>query len=294
MNKIGICGLGLIGGSLAKALKAMLPQARIFAADTDREALRIAVRDKIVDGIGIAPPDGNDSYMRIFNGCDILFLCAPPQVVLRQLSHMPERNGIGLVTDVASVKMPVTQAAAHLPNFVGGHPMAGSEGSGYEASDADLFKGATWILCGGGLRASESEARRPPLQSLITAIGAHPIGMDAESHDKRMALISHLPHTAAFALAASPALRDDPLTRSLIGGGFRDTTRIAASSPSLWAEIFNVSGFLPGAIDAYISELRNIRNMIAAGEKSALESYLRFASDFRKTIPEGLHKKTIK
>ena len=282
--QLGVAGLGLIGGSLAKALRDAFPLARIIAADADYKALEAASGDDCVDEAIIANNKGE--FLRFFEGCDFLFLCAPPSAVEAQLSALSDLN-IGLVTDVASVKLPVMKAAAGLANFVGGHPMAGSEGSGFAASDAGLFQGASYILCAPD-DFDANDARLARLERIIAAIGAKPIRMDAEAHDRRMALISHLPHAAAFALAASPALRGDPLSRSLIGGGFRDTTRIAASAPPLWADIFMESRFLPEAIDALADELRALRDLIAGGDKPALEAFLRSASDFRKTIPEGL------
>ena len=285
-HTIGICGLGLIGGSLAKALRAAFPQARIIAADTDDATLARAVADACADETVRVAPDDGGAFFRAFDGCDFLFLCAPPPVVAAQLAQLRDAR-IGVITDVASVKLPIMKAAAGLANFVGGHPMAGSEGAGYGASDAALFKGASYIICDAGVC-------HAPLRDLISAIGARPIVMDAESHDRRMALISHLPHIAAFALAASPALRDDPLMRSLIGGGFRDTTRIAASAPALWADIFMESNFLPAAIDDFIAELRTLKSLVASGDKSALIGHLRVVSDFRRSIPEGLRTKTAK
>ena len=280
-HTIGVCGLGLIGGSLAKALRVAFPQTRIIAADCEGKTLRHAVADSCANETILAAPDDGGAFLRAFDGCDFLFLCAPPPIVAEQLAGLKDVK-VGVITDVASVKIPIMKAAANLPNFIGGHPMAGSEGAGYEASDAALFKGASYIISG----------HSAGLESLITAIGARPIIMDAESHDRRMAFISHLPHIAAFALAASPVLRDDPLTRSLIGGGFRDTTRIAASAPSLWSDIFTESKFLPSAIDDYIEELRALKTLISSGDKNALIEHLRVVSDFRRKIPEGLKTKT--
>ena len=132
------------------------------------------------------------------------------------------------------------------------------------------------------------EANIEAYRQLVVSIGANPMVMDAMVHDCRVAVISHLPHVAAFALSTIVEESHDAEMRSLIGGGFRDTTRIAASSPSLWADIMSASTQLPAAIDEYVNILCRLRDLLAAGKTEELQSRLKASSEFRSSIPEGL------
>ena len=285
-SRIGILGAGLIGGSLAKAIRTARPHARIVVADPDA-----ATRDAaLAEGVASAVADPALTSPRdAFAGCDLLLLAAPPRVIVQTLPQLAGVE-IGLVADVASVKTPVLDAArkAGLANFIGGHPMAGSEAGGWAAADAALFRGAAFILCEPP-ECRVPAAAREEFRTLLRDIGFRLFEMDAESHDRRLALISHLPHAAAFALAAVAADAGDPRLADLIGGGFRDTTRIAASSPALWTDIFRESHALVEALDRYITELTALRAALAPdAAPDVLPELLRRASDYRRAIPDGL------
>ena len=284
--RIGVLGAGLIGGSLAKAVRAARPDAEIVVADPDAATLDAALAEGVAN---VVADPGRTPPREAFAGCDILLLAAPPRVIVQTLPHLAGAD-IGLVVDAASVKTPVLDAArkAGLANFIGGHPMAGSEAGGWGVSRADLFCGAAFILC------EPPECRVPAtareeFRTLLHDIGFRLFDMDAESHDRRLALISHLPHAAAFALAAVAADAGDPRLADLIGGGFRDTTRIAASSPTLWTDIFRESHALADALDRYITVLTTLRAALEPGASpDALPELLRRASDYRRAIPDGL------
>lgn len=281
----GIIGLGLIGGSLAKALRAFVPGCRITVADLRAEPVHAALAEGVADE---AADHHAPHFEKAFDGCDALFICTPPRDACRLLGTFRDAK-IGLATDVASVKLPVMKAAAGMGNFIGGHPMAGSEGSGYGAAETNLFQRATYVLCipeGCTIPAARLEA----FKALLARLGAIVVTMEPDLHDRRVAIISHLPHVAAFALASIADESRDAVMRALIGGGFRDTTRIAASSPELWTDIFSESANLVSAIDDYIVLLRRIRDLIAAGDVEALRARLKQASDFRTSIPEGLRR----
>ena len=284
-RRIGILGTGLIGGSLLLALRRLLPDAELLAgapSPRTREAVRASGAASRVFDPAAEPP------AEALAGCDLGILAAPPEAVCRDL---PALKGapIGLLVDVASVKGSVMAAARGLCNFVGGHPMAGTEGVGFGAADPDLFRGAAFLYCVPPDYAS-GEDRIAALLALLRALGMRPFAMDAAAHDRRLALVSHLPHAAAFALALAAARAGDPVLAQLVGGGFRDTTRIAASSPALWTDILRASPELPAALGAFADALAQIRSALdPAAPPDALRALLAEAETYRRGIPEGLH-----
>jgi prephenate dehydrogenase len=162
----------------------------------------------------------------------VVVLALPVGGILAALRRLPFRSG-QLVTDVGSVKGPVMAAAQSLPagvDFVGGHPLAGSAESGFEAARPDLFAAATWALVG----PAEPAAR---VAGLVTELGAVPLACDAAAHDRAVALTSHLPQLLATAVAAELGSRDQPLERALLGPAGRDFLRIAGSSFEVWRDI---------------------------------------------------------
>ena len=284
-RRIGILGTGLIGGSLLLALRRLLPDAEI-AAGAPSERTRAAVRASGAASLVFDP--AREPPAAALAGCDLAILAAPPEAVCRDLPALRGAE-IGLIVDVASVKGSVMEAARGLGNFVGGHPMAGTEGVGFGAADPDLFRGAAFLSCVPSDYTAGAE-RLDALLALLRALGMRTFAMDAAEHDRRLALVSHLPHAAAFALALAAARAGDPILAELVGGGFRDTTRIAASSPALWTDILRASPELPAALDSYVGTLRRLR---AALDPSVppddLRALLGEAEAYRRAIPEGLH-----
>lgn len=283
ITKLGIIGLGLIGGSLAKALRRVKFVEHIIVADSDTGTVNSVLKDGFADE---AADINSKGFYSAFDGCNALFICIPPQAACEMIPKF--RNArIDIITDVTSVKTPVLNAARNMGNFIGGHPMAGSEGSGYVAADPQIFNNSIYIICRGEdctLPREKEEAYK----RLLEAIGATPIAMDATAHDCRIAVISHMPHLAAFALAAMAEDTHDATLRAMIGGGFKDATRIAASSPDLWADILTSSPNLTKAIDEYTTKIQRLKGFIADGDKAALREFLASASAFRASIPEGL------
>ena len=284
-RKIGILGTGLIGGSLLLALRRLLPEAQLVAG-APSERTRAAVRasgaaDRVFDPAAEPPA-------KALAGCGLAFLAAPPAAVCRDLPALRGAD-VGLLVDVASVKGAVMKAARGLGNFVGGHPMAGTEGVGFGAADPDLFRGAAFVYCVPPDYAAGT-GRLAALLALLGALGFRCIEMDAAEHDRRLAVVSHLPHAAAFALAGLAARRSDPVLARLVGGGFRDTTRIAASSPALWTDILRASPALPAALDEYAAAIARLRAALdPAADPAVLRGLLEEAEAYRRTIPEGLH-----
>ena len=284
-RKIGILGTGLIGGSLLLALRRLLPDAELVAGAPSartREAVRASgAADRVFDPAAEPPAAA-------LAGCGLAFLAAPPEAVCRDLPALKGAR-VGLLVDVASVKGSVMAAARGLGNFVGGHPMAGTEGVGFGAADPDLFRGAAFLYCVPPDYAAGPE-RLGAFLALLRALGMRPFATDPGVHDRRLALVSHLPHAAAFALALAAARAGDPVLAELVGGGFRDTTRIAASSPALWTDILRASPELPAALDAFSGALAEIRAALdPAAAPDALRALLAEAEAYRRAIPDGLH-----
>ena len=277
-RQIGIVGLGLIGGSLARAfrLKAKIPV--IVAVETDRAAGQSAVDDGTIDAY--AHPDDGFS---ILDGSDLVLLCTPVSVITTILPALA-RLKIGILSDVSSVKVPVMREI-DLPNFIGGHPMAGSERQGYACSNAALFENALYVLCAGeSCRISIREL--DAFEALIRSIGAYPVRMTAEEHDERVAVISHLPHVAASALSLLAASLDDGQLALLAAGGFRDITRIASSDASLWAGITrSATPTLLPVLAQYIDLLSAFSASLQTGDEFAVRDFFAQGAYYRNRLP---------
>ena len=213
MARLGIVGLGLIGASLAEALRRGRPELEIVGVDSDPTTMAKALERGIIREPGI-------------EGAGLVVLAVPPQAMQHLMLNLPRDV---LVTDVASTKAQVMKWAAEAGlDFVGGHPMCGREAFGIDAADPDLFRGAPWVL-------THVDSR---VEDLVRAVGAHVVVMDAERHDRLVAAVSH----AAFALSTAYTLavagsREWPEMAQLSAGGFRDMTRLASGSPSMYAGI---------------------------------------------------------
>lgn len=278
----GFIGLGLIGGSIAKALRLAYPECTIIAYDMSVSVMQAAREDvvnKVYNGIDEA-----------FGTCDIIFLCTPVDFnsgYLKQLKEIKKPSCI--ITDVGSVKKPIHDMVSALKMddcFIGGHPMAGSEHSGYAASRAGLLENAYYILTPG---ASVSYANVEKMQTLIKSIGAIPIVMAQEKHDKVTAAISHLPHMAAYALVNLIAKSDDEdeTMKMIAAGGFKDITRIASSSAVMWQQICGENkDQLLAFMDDYIASLSSLRNEIEQENASYLLDYFKNAKDYRDSFDD--------
>jgi prephenate dehydrogenase len=223
--RIAVVGLGLVGGSLARALTT----AGYRVLGIDRPQVRRAAR------AARAVAETASAVERAASA-DVVVLAAPPfanRALLRRLARVARPDLV--ITDVGSVKGPIVREAARLrlASFVGGHAMAGSEQRGFGASSVDLFRGAVWWL----VPASDPRATRT-VRSLVRAVGARPVIIDAAGHDRVVAFLSHVPQVTSWALIE--AARADPVVRRHLGSagpGFRDMTRLARSPKGLWSEI---------------------------------------------------------
>ena len=218
-----------------------------------------------------------------------MVLATPAIVTEEWMRRLGEQGYDGVVTDVASTKGGVLQAAReHLgakASFVGGHPMAGSERSGIGAARADLFDGAYYVLT--PTPETDMDAYRR-VHSFVAALGARVISVDAAAHDEAVAIISHVPHVAAAALvdlAKSHAGEGDELLR-LAAGGFKDTTRIAAGSPELWTGICldNASAVSDG-LDELTRVLSTFSHLVRAGDERGVRTWLENTAEVRRSLP---------
>ena len=229
----GFIGLGLIGGSIARGLKRSAPDIQIMAYMRTREKLEQAHADGIVDLI----LDGVDEHL---SECDIIFLCTPVEFnesYLRQIRPFLKEGAV--VTDVGSTKTSIHETVAALGMescFVGGHPMAGSEKTGYESSTDHLLENAYYIITPTPHTPASHTDR---MVDVAKAIGALPLVLDYHRHDFIVAAISHLPHLIASSLVnlVHDCDSEDQMMKRLAAGGFKDITRIASSSPVMWEQI---------------------------------------------------------
>lgn len=232
-NKIGFIGLGLMGGSIAKSIRKYHLSHEIVAFDQDAQGLKSALSDGTIDCF-------TTSLDHNFSDCDLIFLCCPVKInaeMAAKLSHIISPHC--LLTDIGSTKEDIHNAMLmSAPNqpFIGGHPMTGSEKSGYIAADPRLFENIYYVLT---KSPTASEDVVEQFTSFVKAIDSIPILMDPKSHDQATAAISHVPHIIATSLVNAVAHMDykNGYMHTLASGGFKDLTRIASGSPVMWESI---------------------------------------------------------
>jgi prephenate dehydrogenase len=252
MQRVTIVGTGLIGGSMALALKQAFPKIQVFGVDKP-EVLERARQLKIIDHAGAEPSD-------------LVVLATPVGDILRLLDQFV--TGHELVTDVGSTKVAICGKAERIGvPFVGGHPMAGLEHSGPESASATLFRNAPYFLC--PVKSMPAGAVED-MQVIAKAIGAVPHVIQPEDHDRIVAQISHLPQIISTLLAAQTAAHKD-----LSGPGLRSMTRLAASPFHLWRDILKTSGSLPQELQSFIQSLQRILDSIEVGNLDEVEALFR-------------------
>lgn len=263
----GFIGFGLIGGSIAKALKASVPNIRIVAYDVNREALKLAEREGIADETTAAIDES-------FSQCNYLFLCAPVQKNDTNLAAVKEiLSPDCILTDVGSVKATIHEAVAQAGLehcFIGGHPMAGSERVGYINSKAALLENAYYILTP---TSSVLAERVEHFRKLVEGMGAIPLLLDPDQHDYVTAAISHLPHVVAASLVNLIETSDseEGIMRMVAAGGFKDITRIASSSAVMWQQICLTNGQnISALLSRYIDALTEFKSAIDGHDSDTL------------------------
>lgn len=282
--KIGFIGLGLIGGSVAKAIRKYYPDHELIAFDKSRETLALAVQEGTID-TACSSIDDN------FKGCSYIFLCAPVSCNTAYLSQLKEIvKDDCILTDVGSVKTSIHEEIIALnmeENFIGGHPMAGSEKSGFANSKAHLIENAYYILTPS---AKVPEEKVLAYQELVSSLKALPVVLDYHEHDYVTGTISHLPHIIASSLVNFVRDTDtkDELMKALAAGGFKDLTRIASSSPVMWQQICLKNGEnISHILGEYIEALKAAKDAVDSGNEKSLYTLFESSRDYRDSMPNS-------
>ncbi|PYO50926.1 MAG: prephenate dehydrogenase/arogenate dehydrogenase family protein [Candidatus Rokuibacteriota bacterium] len=280
IGRLVVVGVGLLGGSVALAARASGVAREIVGVGRDRQRLEGPLRAGLVDRIATDVAAGVD-------GADCVVLAATVGANERLLESIWARVPAGaLLTDVGSTKRRIVTAAERLAAgrplaFLGSHPMAGSEKSGWQVARADLFRGATVIVT--PTDATEPRAIKG-VSALWEALGARVSALDPETHDRTVAAISHLPHVAAWALVDAVG-RFEPGALAFAARGFKDMTRIAASDPPMWRDVLlDNADAIRASLGAFRAALDELERLLAAGDAAGIEALLARL----KTTREGL------
>ena len=277
----GFIGLGLIGGSIAKAIRSAIPSARLIAYDINAASLQSAKKENVIDEIFLSIDDS-------FKNCDYIFLCAPvshnDDNLLILKDHLSSRT---VLTDVGSVKTGIhrhIEALGLQDQFIGGHPMTGSERFGYQNSKASLLENAYYILTPSD---TVPQDKVSDYLLLVEKMGAIPLVLNYEEHDYVTAAISHLPHVIAASLVnlVKSCDSENGTMKMIAAGGFKDITRIASSSPAMWQQICltnteNISKLL----NLYIQHLTVIAEYIDTKKDDSLYTLFDTARNYRESF----------
>ncbi len=280
---IGFIGLGLIGGSIAKGLKRANKEHYIMAFARHRETLDAALSDGAIDE---ALEGVNETLLR----CDYIFLCTPVSYNEEYLAAIrPFLRKDAILTDVGSVKGSIHETVKQMDmeaNFIGGHPMAGSEKSGYSYSTDHLVENAYYVITPTALSPRDKVEE---LKELALSLSALPLILDYKEHDYIVAGISHLPHLIAASLVKLVKDKDTPeQTMKLVAaGGFKDITRIASSSPIMWQQICAANREqVQSVLRDYIDALSQVHTAVADGNDKAIYDLFDVSGEYRNSIAD--------
>jgi prephenate dehydrogenase len=275
--KAGIIGLGLMGGSFAQALRAQYPDVEILGYDHNDqhciEALQLGLVDKISKDLGS------------FHTLDLIILAIPVDGIIQVLQTFHDLPETTTIIDFGSTKKLIVDSVppSIRQNFVAAHPMTGTEKSGPSAAVPDLYRGQVVVLCD---IEESGEHQRRLAKEIFTDLGMKIFYMDAAEHDRHAAFISHMPHALSYSLANAVMKQENPKAIiALAGGGFRDMSRIAKSSPAMWTDIFrqNKQNLLQ-AIECFKGELKRCEELVQNEEWEALHRWMEEANDLHKIL----------
>lgn len=279
---IGFIGLGLIGGSIAKTIRRVYPHTTILGFDVDQNALSAALEDRTLSR--------TVTSIEAMHNCDYIFLCAP---VHYNIAYLPILKRIMkdncILTDVGSVKSDVCEAihANELDGyFIGGHPMVGSERSGYDAANDRLIENAYYFVTPS---ASVSVEHTEKFRTFLEDLGAIPIIYSPAQHDEITAYISHIPHVIASCLVNLASDNEDQngMLKQLAAGGFKDITRIASSNPVVWEHILLSNPcHITAGLKQFIDRLETMITAIETEDARRIYSFFEQARDYRNSVPE--------
>lgn len=280
--KIGFLGLGLIGGSIARGIRKYHPDYRLVGYNHHYETVELALKEGILD-VGAIEVDAS------FADCDIIYLCMPVSLNVNYLSALkPILKPTCILTDVGSVKGDIHRAVKVLhmeANFIGGHPMAGSEKTGFANSTDHLVENAYYAItpC-----CNTKKENLDLLYELTLSIKAIPIILSPEEHDYAVANISHLPHMIASSLVnlVSQSDSEQETMKTIAAGGFKDITRIASSSPVMWQQICLTNHEnIVKVMDNYIEYFTEVRNAVAKRDSDYISNFFNHSREYRNSIP---------
>ncbi len=284
MATYGFICLGLIGGSVARAIREKQPSSEIIAYNRSSKSLDLALNDKVIDRAVYQDEFEKDGFAA-FSDCDYIFLCAPVQKNEEFLAML--KNVISsscIITDVGSVKTGIHEAVKKLDmekNFIGAHPMAGSERVGYANSKASILQNAYYILTP---TASAPAEKVTEYKNLVQSFDSIPLVISYEQHDYIVAAISHLPHVIAASLVnlVKDSDSDEGLMRLVAAGGFKDITRIASSSADMWEQIcMTNTDNIRKLLKDYISSLETIDSSLSGHNGSEIHELFDSAREYR-------------
>lgn len=284
-SSVAVIGLGLIGSSFAAMYRNAYPDARLVGVDVSRDAVDAVLERGWIDEGCVSTED----VAAAISTCELVMIATPVPVANEYFRIIADCDFRGVVTDACSTKRIVSQQAQELlrypDKYIPGHPMAGSEKSGIEGAREDMFQGAHWVLCPDEGTSAEDYTM---LHETLTGIGARVVSLPREKHDEAIAIVSHVPHFVASSLvelAVRHAGDREALFR-LAAGGFKDSTRIAAGSPALWAGIaFDNREAIVEGLDEVQGILRRYADTLREGDKEAFVGLLDRAAQARRSIP---------
>jgi Prephenate dehydrogenase len=284
LNTVCFIGLGLIGGSMAKSIKQNNKDITIMAYSRTKSKLQMAQNEGIIDII----LDDIDSSL---SACDLIILCSPVSYNIDYLKQIkPFLKSDCIVTDVGSTKLGIHKAAFALDmeeHFIGGHPMAGSERTGYENSNTHLLENSYYIITPSSKSNNENISF---MTDLALSMGAIPLVLGYNEHDRVVAAISHLPHIIASGLVniVKQSDSENETMKLVAAGGFKDITRIASASPIMWQQICATNAEnIVNILDIYIDYLKTISGQLSSGDFDAIHSFFENSKNYRDSIDDG-------
>lgn len=270
-RSVAIFGVGLIGGSIAAALRKRTPETAVIGIGRDEKRLQKALDADLLTVFGTSAA--------LLSNVEIVIVCTPVDRVadaIRQANAHAPPNAV--FTDAGSVKESICRELNDVPSFVGSHPLAGSERSGWENADADLYQGRTCIITP---EASSDLTAVRKVRDFWMELGMSIVEMTPAEHDLAVAQTSHLPHIAAAAVARQLCAKYE----SLVARGFRDTTRVAAGDADMWTAITQANASaIVAQIDEMSSDLQSLRDLVQSNDPAAIHDWFANAAAIRERL----------
>ena len=278
--KIAIVGIGLIGGSVAKDLRAAGFCSEILGVGRSAESNELALKLNLVDRIV--------TKEEAIKEADLIVLAIPVNILMNELKfYLDHAKPNQVITDMGSTKGHIIDEIKNHPNrqqYVASHPMAGTENSGPSAAISNLFKDKVCIICD---KENSTKAAVDLVEKMYQTLGMRIKYMEAHQHDMHAAYISHISHISSFVLAATvlEKEKDEEAILEMAGGGFESTVRLAKSSPAMWSPIFQQNkNYLLEVMDTYIEKMYHFRNLINKNKTEELTKFMNDANEIRKIL----------